>query len=97
MRKVNVRIKPQLAVELAIRKVWARPEGMPRKVLVHGEPGLGKSTAVDRAAIEHGGFYLRAETVWSPRDLLEELASCLGLRFKRSDRNSHINRSFWSG
>ena len=72
MRDNVVRIKPLLSVEVAIAKVWERPDGVPRMILVHGEPGQGKSTAVDRASIHHGGLYMRATPVWAPRGLAEQ-------------------------
>jgi len=90
MRDNVVRIKPLLSVEVAIAKVWERPDGVPRMILVHGEPGQGKSTAVDRASIHHGGLYMRATPVWAPRDLLNKLAELLQIRTKRSMRNNDI-------
>jgi Uncharacterized ATPase, putative transposase len=48
-------------------------------MLVHGQPGLGKSHIVYRWAEESGAVYLRANVDWTPKYFLVELAKALNV------------------
>lgn len=90
MRRDIVPIKAWVELERACKAVHALAPGDPRMILVHGAPGLGKTTAVDRAHIKYGGVYLEASATWSPRVVLEKIADRLGVRVKARDRVSTI-------
>lgn len=90
MRQKTVPIKSWVELETAFAAVQALPRGYPRMILVHGEPGLGKTTGVDRIHLKHGGVYMVASSTWSPRVLLEQLASRLGIPVTRRMRVSDI-------
>lgn len=83
-------IKSWFELETAFRAVRELPAGYPRMILVHGEPGLGKTTAVDRTHLRHGGVYMVASSTWSQRVFLEKLADRLGITVKARDRVSTI-------
>jgi len=83
-------IKSWFELETAFRAVRELPKGYPRMILVHGEPGLGKTTAVDRTHLRHGGVYMVASSTWSQRVFLEKLADRLGVNVKARDRVSTI-------
>lgn len=90
MKANAVPIKSWVELDTAFRSVRALPPGYPRMILVHGEPGLGKTTAVDRTYLRHGGAYMVASSTWTPRVMLEKLADRLGVAVKARDRVSTI-------
>ena len=48
-----------------------------RLIIVDGEPGLGKTTILQRWATDNSCVYLRAKSDWTPRWFLEELLSAM--------------------
>lgn len=90
MQEKTCPIKNWAALETAYRALATRQKSRGRMMLVHGEPGLGKTTAVDRIALRHGGVYMVASSTWTQRVLLEKLSERLGLRVRARDRVSDI-------
>lgn len=60
----------------AVEERGAAETGM---MLVHGQPGLGKSHIVYRWAEEAGAVFLRANVDWTPKYFLVELSKALNL------------------
>lgn len=60
----------------AVEERGAAEAGM---MLVHGQPGLGKSHIVYRWAEEAGAVFLRANVDWTPKYCLIELSKALNL------------------
>jgi len=59
-------------------------------ILVHGAPGLGKTTAVGRLHLKHEGAYAYASTTWTKKSFLEKLAERLGVTVKARDNANVI-------
>lgn len=90
MRADAVPIKPWVDLDAAFRAVRELPAGHPKMVLVHGDPGLGKTTAVDTLHLRFGGVYTVASSTWSQRTMLEKLADRLGVSVRKRERVSDI-------
>mgnify|MGYP000164656995 CR=1 FL=1 len=83
-------IKNWVPLETAFRAVSALPQGSPRMILVHGAPGLGKTTAVGRLHLRHDGAYAYASTTWTKKSFLKKLAGRLGVAVKTRDTADEI-------
>jgi len=53
-------------------------------MVVDGEPGLGKTTTLNRWAVQHGCIYLRAKKEWTPGWMLDDLLSEFRVRPEHS-------------
>ena len=93
MRQKTVPIKSWVEIETAFRDVMSLPSDYPRMILVHGEPGLGKTTAVDRLHLKNNGIYLEASSTWTPRVILEEIAGRIGVPVRSRMRTPDILRA----
>jgi len=78
-------IKNWVPLDRAFHAVSALPQGSPRMILVHGSPGLGKTTAVGRLHLRHQGAYAYASTTWTKKSFLVKLAGRLGVTLRRKD------------
>lgn len=90
MKAESVPIKGWVDLDTAFRSIQELPAGYPRMLLVHGEPGLGKTTAVDKMHLKYGGAYMVASSTWSQRVMLEKLAERLGLTIRKQDRIANV-------
>lgn len=90
MREEAVPIKCWVDLDTAFRAVRDLPPGHPKMMLVHGQPGLGKTTAVDTLHLRYGGIYAVASSTWSQRGMLEKLADRLGVNLRSRDRVGDI-------
>ena len=82
MKHNKIPIKGWVDLDMACKAVQALPTGYPRMILVHGEPGLGKTTAVDWIHAKYSGAYMVASSTWSQKVFLAELAKRLGVACK---------------
>lgn len=64
----------------AVTGLIQAPAGGPRILLVVGPVGLGKTSGVDRMAVEHGAAYVRAAHVWTPNAMLREALEAIAER-----------------
>ena len=51
-------------------------------IMAVGEPGYGKSKALTRLGVRHGGVMVRGKADWTPKWMLNELAETLGVARK---------------
>lgn len=77
MRKLFVRTENYRNFASAVQMVEKRGAGEAGMLLVHGQPGLGKSHVVYNWASEMNAVFLRANVDWTPRYALIELAKAL--------------------
>lgn len=79
MRKVFVKTENYKQFTAAVSAVEQRGAAEAGMLLVHGEPGYGKTQVVSRWAAESGAVLLRANVDWTPRYFLVELHRALGI------------------
>lgn len=90
MKRGNASVKSWVELDAKYRSIRDLPSGSPRMLLVHGRPGLGKTTAVDWLSNKHRGVYLVASSTWSQRVLLDKLGERLGLTVRPSVRTPAV-------
>lgn len=90
MRREAASVKSWVDLDAQYRSVKDLPSGSPRMLLVHGRPGLGKTTAVDWFSNKHRGVYLVASSTWNQRDLLSKLAERIGAAPRPKDRAPRV-------
>lgn len=73
MKKAFVRTENYARFTAGIKAVEQRGAREAGMMLVHGQPGFGKSHIVSAWAAESGAIFLRANKHWSCRDFLVEL------------------------
>lgn len=78
MKKRFVKTSNYERFQAAIRAVEGRGAPEAGWLLVYGDPARGKSTIVDRWAVETGAVYLRGKEQWTPSFFMAELAEKLG-------------------
>lgn len=79
MRKLFVKTENYKRFTSAVSAVEQRGAAEAGMLLVHGEPGFGKTQVVSRWAAEVGAAHLRANVDWTPRYFLVELHKALGI------------------
>lgn len=79
MRKSFVKTENYVRFASAVDAVERRGAAEAGMLLVHGEPGYGKTQVVSRWASEVGAVHLRANVDWTPRYFLVELHKALGI------------------
>lgn len=79
MRKLFVKTENYKRFTSAVNAVEQRGAAEAGMLLVHGEPGFGKTQVVSRWAAEVGAVHLRANVDWTPRYFLMELHKALGI------------------
>lgn len=79
MRKLFVKTENYKRFTSAVSAVEQRGAAEAGMLLVHGEPGYGKTQVVSRWAAEVGAVHLRANVDWTPRYFLVELHKALGI------------------
>ncbi len=77
MKSKFVKTKNYLRFAEAIERFEERGAEETRLIIVDGDPGLGKTTILQRWASAEHCAYLRAKTDWTPRWFLEELLKSL--------------------
>lgn len=82
MKKAFVKTENYARFAAGVAAVERRGAAEAGMMLVHGQPGHGKSTIVYRWAEENGAVFLRANVDWTPRYFLVELAKELRLDSK---------------
>lgn len=65
--------------EKIVERRGAREAGL---VLIQGKYGIGKSELTERWASENGHVFIRSKKVWTPRSMLEDVATALGLSLR---------------
>ena len=65
--------------EKIVERRGAREAGL---VLIQGKYGIGKSELTERWASENGHVFIRSKRVWTPRSMLEDVATALGLSLR---------------
>ena len=79
MRQGFVKTENYARFTAGVKAVESRGAAEAGMMLVHGQPGLGKSHIVYRWAEEAGAVYLRANVDWTPKYFLCELAKALNV------------------
>ncbi|MDE6735766.1 MULTISPECIES: ATP-binding protein [unclassified Desulfovibrio] len=79
MRQGFVKTENYARFTAGVKAVEERGAAEAGMMLVHGQPGLGKSHIVYRWAEEAGAIFLRANVDWTPKYFLVELAKALNL------------------
>jgi len=70
--------------ERIVERRGAREAGL---VLIQGKYGIGKSELTERWASENGHVFIRSLRIWTPRTMLEDVASALGLSLRGSAKD----------
>ncbi len=70
--------------EKIVARRGAREAGL---VLIQGKYGIGKSELTERWASENGHSFIRAKKVWTPRAMLEDIATELALSVRGSAKD----------
>ena len=73
MKKAFVKTENYARFAAGVKAVEQRGAAEAGMMLVHGQPGYGKSHIVYRWAEEAGAVYLRANVDWTPKYFLVEL------------------------
>ena len=79
MRQGFVKTENYARFTAGVKAVEERGAAEAGMMLVHGQPGLGKSHIVYRWAEDAGAIFLRANVDWTPKYFLVELAKALNL------------------
>ena len=80
MKPVFVKTENYNAFHAALKGLANRGAEECQIIVVDGEPGLGKTTVLQRWASENACVYLRAKTEWSPGWFMAELLSELRIQ-----------------
>ena len=70
--------------EKIVARRGAREAGL---VLIQGKYGIGKSALTERWASENGHVFIRSQRIWTPRTMLEDVATELGLSLRGSSKD----------
>lgn len=79
MKKAFVKTENYARFAAGVKAVEQRGAAEAGMMLVHGQPGYGKSHIVYRWAEEAGAVYLRANVDWTPKYFLVELCKALNI------------------
>jgi len=79
VRKLFVRTTNYERFTAGVAAVENRGAAEAGMMLVHGQPGFGKSEVVASWAVDTGAVFLRANIDWTPRYFLVELAKALAV------------------
>lgn len=79
MKKAFVKTENYTRFAAGVKAVEQRGAAEAGMMLVHGQPGYGKSHIVYRWAEEAGAVYLRANVDWTPKYFLVELCKALNI------------------
>lgn len=76
MKNVFVETENFARFQAALKAMDRRGASEACLLVVDGEPGLGKTTILDRWATQTGAVYLRAKKEWTPNWFLKDLLAC---------------------
>ncbi len=79
MKDLFVKTSNYVALEAGINKAMSRGALEATNVLVHGQPGTGKTENIDYWAIQNDAIHLRANQGWTPRQFMKSLADAAGV------------------
>lgn len=82
VQTANFRILKE--AEKIVARRGAREAGL---VLIQGKYGIGKSELTERWASENGHVFIRSLRIWTPRTMLEDVATALGLSLRGSAKD----------
>lgn len=82
MKKAFVKTENYARFVAGVRAVEQRGAAEAGMMLVHGQPGYGKSHIVSRWAEDAEAIFLRANVDWTPKYFLTELCRALNLDFR---------------
>jgi DNA transposition AAA+ family ATPase len=75
MRHAVVQVKNVRNFAIQFESLESRDPGVPGIMLVHGETGAGKTTAVQWLAVQKKAVFVRALATWTPRSMLSRIAA----------------------
>lgn len=82
MKKAFVKTENYARFVAGVRAVEQRGAAEAGMMLVHGQPGFGKSHIVSRWAEDAEAIFLRANVDWTPKYFLTELCRALNIDFR---------------
>ncbi len=82
MKKAFVKTENYARFVAGVRAVEQRGAAEAGMMLVHGQPGYGKSHIVSRWAEDAEAIFLRANVDWTPKYFLTELCRALNIDFR---------------
>lgn len=89
----NLAKLPNVSKLLAlVEKCETRHESLDGLGVMHGRPGLGKTSAGAAAAVLQGALHLVVESMVTPRSLLEMIAENMGVRHPKKCPNNLLFR-----
>jgi len=87
MRKEVAITKNVAALHTAFNNLKVANQSIPKMGLVHGYTGSGKTCAIEELSRECNAVFVRANSLWTPRNMLSTIMQELGVDpMNRSDR-----------
>lgn len=67
-------------VRVAVERLTQRPAGTPGLAMLYGPSGYGKTTAANAVANESRGYFVRMNSLWTRKVLLEKILLEMGIK-----------------
>lgn len=79
MKHVVAPVKNIVAAQSAFQTLSERDIGVPGMMLIHGDPGMGKTTALAWLINQVNGVFVRANATWTANSMLASVMAELGV------------------